>query len=71
MLATPEISGIRWVARGCSRAIAFMNSLKMSIEHVMDNAQARLGCAVYEEQYFRAGGALTSDYGFILLWKDY
>jgi hypothetical protein len=48
-----------------------MNSLEVSIEHLVDNAQARLDCAVYDEQYFRAGGALTSDYGFILFWKDY
>jgi hypothetical protein len=44
-----------------------MNSLEVSIEHLVDNAQARLGCAVYEEQYFWAGGALTSNYRFILL----
>jgi len=43
-----------------------MKSLEVSIEHLMDNAQARLGCAVYDEQYFWAGGALTSDYGFML-----
>ena len=37
----------------------------------MHNAQARLGCAVCYEQYFRAGGALTPNYGFILFRKDY
>jgi hypothetical protein len=43
-----------------------MNSLKVRIEHLMDNAQARLGCAIYNKQYFRAGGALTSNDGFML-----
>ena len=48
-----------------------MNSLQVSSEHLMHNAQAGFGRAVYDEQYFRAGGALTFNYGFILFRKDY